>query len=54
MKTISRKLGEKIFQHIQNFRCNSLPLRAPTGRLYENIDYSDCKCLIYNTDEIED
>ena len=37
-----------------NFRCNSLPLRALTGPLYEKIDYMQCKCQICNTGEVED
>ena len=48
------KIKREDLSAYSNFRCNSLPLRALTGRLYENIEYSECKCLICNTDAIED
>ena len=48
------KIKKEDLSAYSNFRCNSLPLRGLTGRLYENLEYRDCKCLICNTEAIED
>ena len=39
---------------LTNFRCNSLPLRALTGYMYEKIARENCTCLICHSNEIED
>ena len=39
---------------LTNFRCNSLPLRALTGYMYEKIPRENCICLICHSKEIED